>query len=125
MIPFSLTVRDDGEYLLVAASGDAQLAHLCGLADLCARVARMKGHRLAMVDLLGVTPHLTFTEHLQLGAHCATALSDLRRVATVVPQLERKGTSEKAAQKHGLTLRTFTDVAEARLWLVPESAAGG
>ncbi|KQT11585.1 hypothetical protein [Ramlibacter sp. Leaf400] len=114
---FSVTVRDDTAYLVAMATGRAELAHLCGLADLAARIAVMKGHRRALVDLLEVQPFLTFTEHLQLGAHVAAAFGPLERVATVVPASQRNGTSEKAAQKHGLRLRTFTVLQEADAWL--------
>ena len=90
---------------------------LCGLAELSARVAVSQGDRRALVDLLAVEPQLTFTEHLQLGAHVAESFAPLERVATLVPVRERKGTSEKAAQKHGLHLRTFTTLEEATAWL--------
>jgi hypothetical protein len=38
-------------------------------------------------------------------------------VATVVSPAARTGSSEKAAQKLGAHLRTFTDLEEARVWL--------
>jgi len=44
-------------------------------------------------------------------------LSRLEQVATVVAAANRKGTSEKAAQKLGLRLRTFTDLGEAIDWI--------
>ncbi|TFZ00980.1 hypothetical protein EZ313_21380 [Ramlibacter henchirensis] len=114
---FTLSAWDGEDYLLVAASGDAQLCHLCRVADLSARICEAKGYRRALVDLLAVTPHLSFTDHLQLGAHFATALAHLDQVATVVAANQRTGTSEKAAQKHGLKLRTLTELLEAKRWL--------
>jgi hypothetical protein len=123
-MPFSVQIDEAKPFLNVRANGDAQLAHLCGLADLCSKVAGLKGHKLALVDLLQVTPHLSFTEHLQLGAHVAVAFGHMERVATVVPVNEKKGTSEKAAQKHGLVLRTFTDVDEAAEWLLSTREKG-
>jgi hypothetical protein len=41
-------------------------------------------------------------------------------VATVVTPANRKGTSEKAAQKLGLRLRSFTDMAEAQAWIAAD-----
>jgi hypothetical protein len=44
-------------------------------------------------------------------------------MATVVPVALRTGNSERAAQKSGLKLRTFTDIGEARAWLREEPRA--
>jgi hypothetical protein len=115
---FSVGIHEDGSHVLAVASGRASLSHLCGLADLVARVAGMSGHKRALFDLLSVEPDLTFSDHLQFGVHFASALAPLGRVASVVSERERKGTSEKAAQKCGLTFRTFTDLDEARAWLL-------
>jgi len=115
---FTVSIDDAGPYFLAVASGKAQLGHLCGFADLSARVATAKGYKRVLIDLLAVEPHLSFTEHLQLGAHVATAFAAVERVATLVPPNEKKGTSEKAAQKLGLRLRTFTSLEEANAWLL-------
>ena len=114
---FTVSIDEEGPYLRAVARGPARLGHLCGLAQLSAQVAQAQGHKRALIDLLSVQPHLTFTEHLQLGAHVAESFALLERVATLVPAAERKGTSEKAAQKHGLHLRTFTTLEEATAWL--------
>lgn len=114
---FNVAVNHGGPYLLVVGSGTAQLCDLMAVADVAARVAHMKQSRLVMVDLLGVEPTLSFTEHLQLGAHFAAALARIDRVASVVALRFRSGTSEKAAQKAGVNLRTFTDLSEADRWL--------
>ena len=116
---FNVGIHEDRSHVLAVASGRANLAQLCGMADFVATVAHMKGHRRALFDLLAVEPQLTFSEHLQFGMHFASSLARLERVASVVSERERKGTSEKAAQKHGLTFRTFTELDEAWNWLLP------
>ena len=116
---FSVGIHQDASHILATASGQAHLAHLCGLADFVACIASVSGHRRALFDLLAVEPNLAFSEHLVLGAHFASALARLERVASVVSVRERRGTSEKAAQKNGLTFRTFTSLSEAREWLLP------
>ena len=85
--------------------------------DLTATVAAHKGYKRALLDLVDVEIALTFTEHLHLGAYTAERLRDLDRVASVVSAQNRKGTSEKAAQKFGLHFRTFTAMQEAVDWL--------
>lgn len=116
-MPFSVTVHHGLPYLLVEVGGPASLADLCGVTDLTATIAG-RGYRRALIDLLAMDhSSLSFTDHLTLGAHAAERLSRLERVATVVTPANRKGTSEKAAQKLGLRLRTFTDLAEAVHWI--------
>ncbi|RYY73128.1 MAG: hypothetical protein EOO24_46630, partial [Comamonadaceae bacterium] len=104
-------------YLLAEGSGPALLADLCGSAELVASIAARMGYRRAVIDLQAATVALSFTDHLQLGTHVAKHLSHLDRVASIVRLDERKGTSEKAAQKMGLHLRTFTDRDEALAWI--------
>jgi len=114
---FVVQLHHDQPYLLAEVSGPAMLGDLCGAADLVATAARMKGHRRALIDMLGMQPQLSFTDHLQLGTYVAAALDDLERVATVVTEQVRSGASEKAAQRSGLDLRAFVDGEEARRWL--------
>ena len=114
---FNITVTPIEGRLHVVANGDAGLPEFIGLADLVGAVARGHGHRRVLIDLLGVQPHLAFTEHLQLGTHLGELANDLDRVATVVPAAQRTGASEKAAQKTGIGLRTFTDAGAAIGWL--------
>src|SRR4051812_9698032 len=107
-MPFRITVHHSQTHLLVEASGPAGLADLCGAIDLAGGIASRLGYRLAVLDLLAVDIELGFTDHLQLGTYAAERLRELDRVASVVPARYRTGTSEKAAQKSGLRLRTFT-----------------
>ena len=114
---FTATVHHGPDYLLVEGSGPALLTDLCGFMDLVATAADKGRYRRAVLDLLAVEIALTFTEHLHLGAHAAERLRSMERVASIVPVQNRKGTSEKAAQKLGLRLRTFTSLAEGLHWI--------
>lgn len=114
---FNVGIREYSTHVLVTASGHASLSDLCGMADFAATVARLKGHKRALFDLMAVQPELSFSEHLTFGLHFAAALKQLERVASAVSPQERRGTSEKAAQKQGLAFRTFTSLDEAEDWL--------
>lgn len=114
---FSVMAQPGPEFLLIEAQGLMDLGDLCGMFDLAARVCEMNGHRRVLLDLLEVHVDLAFTQHLTLGKHAATSLVRLERAASVVSPAERRGTSEKSAQKHGLRFRTFTDLAEGRIWI--------
>lgn len=85
--------------------------------DFVRATCKSHGHARALLDLTAVHIELTFTDHLALGSHAANQLRGMTRVASVVDARLRVGTSEKAAQKMGLTLRTFTDRDEAVRWL--------
>lgn len=108
--------REEG-LLVVKGRGEAHLADLKGFADLVATICRDEQRDFVLVDLLDVQQSLSFTEHLQLGVYIAQKLSFLTRMATVVPPAQRTGNSERAAQKSGLKLRTFTDLRAARDWI--------
>lgn len=114
---FTATVHHGPDHLLVEARGPALLMDLCGLMDMVAAVAERGRYRRAVLDLTYTEIALSFTEHLQLGAHAAERLHKLERVASVVSPQNRKGTSEKAAQKLGLRLRTFTSMSEGLQWI--------
>lgn len=114
---FTATVHHGPDYLLVEGSGPALLTDLCGFMDLVATVAQRSRYRRAVLDLTGVEIALSFTEHLHLGAYAAERLRNLERVASVVSVQNRKGTSEKAAQKLGLRVRTFTSFDEGLQWI--------
>jgi hypothetical protein len=114
--------REDG-LLVVKGRGAAALVDLKGFADLIATICREEQRQFVLLDLLDVSQALTFTEHLQLGVYVAEKLAFLTRVASVVPVDARSGNSERAAQKSGLRLRTFTDIGVARAWL-REAMAG-
>lgn len=113
-MPFNVTMHHGVPHLLVEASGPASLTDLCGLADLVATIAA----RRALIDVsASELSSLSFTNHLTLGAYVAERFGRIEHVATVVTPANRKGTSEKAAQKLGLRLRTFTDLGEAVSWI--------
>jgi hypothetical protein len=117
MDTFSLSAQRGLPYLAVEARGPATLAELCAYVDFAAALAHRTHRSRALLDLLQVEISLSFTEHLQLGSHAAERLKPLERVASVVPARYRTGSSEKAAQKNGLNLRTFTSLEEALAWL--------
>jgi hypothetical protein len=113
-----VTLQREESLLVVKGRGTATLVDLKGFSDLIATVCREEQRQVVLVDLLDVSQQLAFTDHLQLGAYIADKLFFLSRMATVVPAELRSGNSERAAQKSGLHLRTFTDLAEARAWLL-------
>jgi len=116
-MPFTITVHHRSGYLLVRASGAALLADLYGFIDLVATIATNLGERCAVMDLTDVEIVLGFTQHLQLGVYAADRLTYLKRVASIVSEKKRTGTSEKAAQQMGLQLKTFTALQEGLKWI--------
>lgn len=115
---FGMKVSHREEFLLIEAAGLATLGDLCGVFDFVRATASKQGHSRALLDLTAVEIAFGFTDHLVLGSHAARELRDMERAASVVHPRFRVGTSEKAAQKMGLTFRTFVDRHEAERWLL-------
>lgn len=120
---FTLSIETGLPYLMVTAVGRASLGELNGLATLIGEVAGHRGLRRVLADLARVEPDLSFTEHLQVGAHASGVLRRLEKLATVVPPAYLDAPSARAAQLAGLTVRTFLDLAEATAWLQEPSPA--
>lgn len=116
-MPLAVFVHHGLPHLYVQVQGPASLNDLCGVADLAAAICARAGYRRALVDMQAAELSLGFTEHLQLGSYVAERFASLDRVATVVTPDARNGTSEKAAQKLGLRLCTFTDPELAQAWI--------
>lgn len=113
----SVIVERGAEWLTVKAVGPATLSDFKGFADLIARICADEQRHAVLIDLREVEQKLSFTEHLQMGAYVAERLAPVGKVASVVPAQDRSGNSERAAQKSGLALRTFTGIEEAMAWL--------
>jgi hypothetical protein len=112
-----VSISREDKLLVVKGRGEATLADLKGFATMIATICSDEQRQFVLIDLLEVQQALSFTEHLQLGVFIAERLGFLARMATVVPAELRSGNSERAAQKSGLKLRTFTDLNEARAWM--------
>jgi hypothetical protein len=112
-----VSISREDELLVVKGRGEATLSDLKGFANMIATICSDEQLQFALIDLLDVQQALSFTEHLQLGLYIAERLGFLTRMATVVPTELRSGNSERAAQKSGLKLRTFSDLNEARAWV--------
>lgn len=120
-MPIEIRIHREAGVLIAEAVGRTTLADLCGMASLVGTTTSMAGETRALLHLLGVEVDLAFTEHLQLGSFVAQQLQHLERVASVVPERYRTGTSEKAAQKGGLRFRTFTDLPQAMAWVTDDA----
>jgi hypothetical protein len=113
---FNAAVQSQGAYLLVTTSGPAELPELCALADFPAAVARRRGCKRALFDLLALRPILTPPEHVELGEHIASTLAGFERIAVVLADPADWVAANAAAAK-GLPLRTFSTLHEAEEWL--------
>lgn len=112
---FTVSVSRD-RYLLCAATGDAELVDLCGLAALVSEEARRNSSIEVVLDLLAVTSHLDEPQKRELETMVATAFRGLR-VACVISSLERECVRSRFAVAAGLTYSTFTDLRDAEHWV--------
>ncbi len=106
---FHAGVQHEGAYVLVVASGRAELPELCALAEFSAKIASMRGCKRVLIDLLAVDRLLTPEEDMQLGAHLEAVFRDIERVASVHPHPHASRSSR---------IRVFSTLAEANQWLI-------
>ena len=118
---FQIATEEHEHFLLTTVRGPATLADFFNVIERTAEAVRRGHQRRVLIDLRETTQNLKFTEHLQLGARVAERLAFVDKVATIVPAASKTGSSEKAAQKNGLDLRTFTHFKDALEWLVSET----
>jgi hypothetical protein len=99
------------------AAGEASLQDIKDLVDDVETRTRQAGDRRVLVDLTRVQENLKFTDHYAIGELVARRLAHLERLASLVPQARRTGTSEKVANAQGPLLRVFVDEPAAIAWL--------
>lgn len=117
---FNAGIQPLGRYVLVTASGDAELPELCALADLPSAVAARRGSKRALFDLLALHAVLAAGEDAQLGTHIARTLAGFDRVAVVLAS-EADSKPAHLAAEAGLAIQTFSTLMEANDWLLDES----
>jgi hypothetical protein len=104
-------------FMSAKVSGEGSLDNFGRMIDdLSDESMRMNATRL-LLDLRRVTEHFKLTEHMIISERAASHLGHLEKVASVVPEGRRKGTSEQAAKARGVALRVFTSEDEAVAWL--------
>jgi hypothetical protein len=115
-VSFELSITH-GDYLLCRAHGRAELVDMVGALELLRVIVHERPYRRVLIDLLDLDVEFTFTQHVAIGMRAGEALAGAEKVASVVPERLRVGTSERAAQRSGVSVRTFTELAEAIAWL--------
>lgn len=107
---------DSGGFIRVSVPCDRSfqwmLAAVDRLKDVLDRGVRLR----VLLDLSCVQPP-GLVEQAILGEHLARKLSHCDKVASLVSQGTRTGTSEQVAQRLNLALRVFTVEADAIAWL--------
>lgn len=121
-VGFSVSIIPNGSFLGVAARGPLRLTEACGLVATVDELVTRERHRLALVDMSGVQPELSFTDHLQFGVTAARLLTRLTRLAAVVPPGYLDAPAARAAQLAGLPVRTFLELEPATRWIEELSA---
>ncbi|MFC5496843.1 hypothetical protein ACFPOE_04790 [Caenimonas terrae] len=116
-MPVALSFRSAPQYLVATCTGAATLQDFFGAIDALAAETRRVGATRLLVDLRGVTEQFRFTDQFSIGERARASLSHLERMASLVPEHRRTGTSEQVANQQGILLRVFTLPAAADAWL--------
>ncbi|MBA3773571.1 MAG: STAS/SEC14 domain-containing protein [Ramlibacter sp.] len=99
------------------ASGDATLQDIFALIDEVADESIRMGSKRLLIDLTQVRQSFKFTGHFAIGERAALSLGHLEKVASLVAEDRRTGTSEQVARQRGMQLRVFVAEDEAITWL--------
>lgn len=114
---FCISVDHGPKFLQITCVGEATVADWFGAFSLASSVASRSGERRILLDMLGVEFDLTAEQRSEIGRHGAEVLAGFERVASVIPPALYTGDAERAAQKQGLTVRSFADLQTAMQWL--------
>ena len=116
-MPLEIRVSNTERYLSAKMSGRATVADFRQMLDvLLEETMRLSSTRL-LIDLVGVEEHFRIDEHVVVSEQAAANFNHLEKIASLVPPGRKKGTTEQAAQKRGVVLRTFMSEADAIAWL--------
>jgi hypothetical protein len=112
-----LRVSHRESYMSAKAAGPASVQDFRVMLEAVSQeTMRMSATRL-LLDLRGVQEQLKFMEHVVISDVAVSLLNHLQKVASIVPEGRKKGTSEQAARLRGVALRVFTSEGEAVGWL--------
>lgn len=116
-MPLQYEFHRQPRFVRFDASGEASLQDMKDFVDLVEQRTRASGDRRVLVDLTRVQETLKFTDHYAIGELVARRLAHLERLASLVPQSRRTGTSEKVANTQNALLRVFVDEPSAIAWV--------
>jgi hypothetical protein len=114
---FTVATDVESSRLVITASGAAGLGELVGLAALTAEVAEHRGIRRVLLNLANVETGILFSERISFGVKAAGLFARLERSAVVLPPDYLDSPGAKAAQRSGLHVQTFLDLADATAWI--------
>ena len=112
-----IRVSHQDTFMSAKVAGRATVQDVTEMLDILSDESMRMSARRILVDLRQVTEDFAFAEHVKIGARTAVNLGHLEKVATLVAPGRKRGTSEEAALKLGVVLRTFTAKEDAIGWL--------
>ncbi|MEZ0309666.1 MAG: hypothetical protein ACAH21_17215 [Ramlibacter sp.] len=114
---FAASVEYGPSFVLIACSGPATAAEICGALAFGAEIARRDGRTLFLFDLLAVDFEGTAQERQEMGRYAAAVMGTVRRLSVAVSPANLTHEAEHAARKAGLDICSFTSLPEAIEWL--------
>ena len=121
-MPFEIDRRAGERFTTYEVRGPATLDNFVDLIDTVHAETAGGGATRVLVDLRHAGARPAFSDQFKIGEVAALRLGHLERVASVVRADEITHTSEKVANRVGLKLRVFTELAAAQAWLAEDDA---
>jgi hypothetical protein len=123
---YTLTIREQPQYLHIEATGARSRAMLVSLIKDCVAECKQRGRGRLLVDIQGLQGSLGTLESYQLVTGDLASLKEGNRLKVAISDLpgnqDRLRFFENVAFNHGLDLRVFSDVGTALKWLLADTA---
>ena len=113
----AVEIDNGDDFMTAKVTGEASLAERFDVMDLPSDASLRLGTKRMLADLRQVKEDFKFTEHMSIGERPSAIPGHLQKVASIVPEDRRRGTSEQVAKRRGFCLRVFTSESEAVQWL--------
>jgi len=115
---------DEAEYLLVELSGEWDDTHEgVEINHLVSERAKDRGNKLILVDRRNLSEPITQNARYAAGETIAKLFGPPFRIAFVLPHDEMTTFGEDVAVNRGATVRVFSDMEEAKRWLLGHPSA--
>lgn len=124
-MPFQIVRNRKADFVRYTVTGPPSLKNYFDLIDGTARETAANRDKLVLVDLLGVSGRLSFTDQFFIGDVVGDKLAHLRKLAVLVADDPDSYNSPKVAQRKGVNIQAFPREEDAVAWLLEEQRAQG
>ena len=114
---FNVGVQEGAGYLLIVTSGAGTVAPLCSANRFIEEILRRTGARRVLLDMMALNLLVNEEERRQVVLSLYEGMSQLERLAILVPRAASLGMLLEAARATGVQATEFDNALDAEKWL--------